>query len=662
MFQVHKRSKHLPTLKRIFIGGIAALISKVFGKCISLSGSKSCPSFNTSSISTIANNTFPFLSLVNNVNEFDEQLESYIINYYTKNKYGNFYGCSMEDISDTNKFYARFTKTILCASVIQESIVACNLTAANSRPVCADTCAEWTSSEAFILQHYCTNRTLENDLSLIRFDFAVCTSPSASFSLECIKGKSNEPQSCGFGTNILGLCQYCNSSFSNSIDTCCALSNLSSCASLNYSISIPSLTDLIPTFTTPITSNTISSSSLPTIPINEQEKSNTAKLSQKTMSFIIILSIIIIIIILSLLILLIILSFNKRRKIRNTMSKLNSAKQPFIEEDPYKRNYLSLFRTENNSNTLNYNTLPIQKNSDYFNRTIITSTPEKELLSANNENKQVKSYKNFYNIADLNKNHKLYQNTTPSSLKFDSYKSLNHHASQITENNSESINTIALKNPKSRPTSSIGQDRVAILPIVMSMKDYYSDHQITRNTEVVALYIYEPKMPDEMILERGDIIHVVSVWDDGWCSGIKIGKLDNFNTKKNTFKNNIKYLQSTNKNVSKLETEIQIDELTIKAFPLVCVCHKDSWKDVIESDISPSSTLKSAPPNITRQIFNNSENNISSQLNKKNINFENTEDDIKIAKETRRKSFPEIWPINRLINSKFKEQFEIIPS
>ncbi|QSL65976.1 hypothetical protein MERGE_003113 [Pneumocystis wakefieldiae] len=608
-------------------------MSKVFGKCISLSGSKSCPSFNTSSISTIANNTFPFLSLVTDVNEFDEQLESYIINHYTKNKYVNFYGCSMEDILDANNFYARFTKTILCASVIQESIVACNLTAADSRPVCADTCAEWTTSEAFILQHYCTNRTLENDLSLIRFDFAVCTSPSASFSSKCIKGKSNEPQSCGFGANILGLCQYCNSSL-NSIDTCCALSNLSSCASFNYSISIPT------------TSSAISSSSLPTIPINKQEKNNTAKLSQKTMSFIIILSIIIIIIILSLLILLIILSFNKRRKIRNTMSKLNSVKQHISEEDPYKRNYLSLFKTENNSNTSNYNTLPVQKNSDYFNRTIITSTPEKE-LSTNNENKQVKSYKNFYNIADLNKNHKLYQNTTPSSLKFDSYKSLNHHTSQITENNSESINAITLKNSKSRPTSSIGQDRVAILPIVMSMKDYYSDHQITRNTEVIALYIYEPKMPDEMVLERGDIIHVVSVWDDGWCSGIKIGKLDNFNTKKNTFKNNIKYQQN---------------ELTIKVFPLVCVCHKDSWKDAIESDISPSSTLKSAPPNITRQIFNNSENDISSQLNEKNIIFENTEHDTKIAKETRRKSFPEIWPINRLINSKFKEQFEIIPS
>ncbi|KTW26673.1 hypothetical protein T552_02682 [Pneumocystis carinii B80] len=661
MFQVHKRSKHLPTLKKIFIGGIAALISKVFGKCISLSGSKSCPSFNTSSISTIANNTLysPFLSLVSNVNEFDEQLESYIANHYTKDKYGNFYGCSMEDISDTHKFYARFTKTILCASVIQESIVACNLTAANSRPVCADTCAEWTSSEASILQHYCTNRTLENDLSLIRFDFSVCTSPSASFSLECIKGKSNEPQSCGFGTNILELCQYCNSSFSNSIDTCCALSNLSHCASLNYSISVPSLTDLIPTFTTSTTSNTISSSSLPTIPINKQEKNNAAKLSQKTISFIIILSIVIIIIILSLLILLIILSFNKRRKIRNTMSKLN-AKQPFIEEDPYKRNYLSLFRTENNSNTLNHSTIPIQRNYDYFNRAIITSTSEKELPSINNQNKQFKSYKNSYNIANSNKNQKLYQNTTPS-LKFDSYKSLNHNTSQITENNSESINTITLKNSKSRPTSSIEQDRVAILPIVMSMKDYYSDHQITRNTEVVALYIYEPKMPDEMILERGDIIHVVSVWDDGWCSGIKIGKLDNFNTK-NAFKNNIKCLQSTSKNISKLETEIQIDELTIKAFPLVCVCHKDSWKDVIESDISPSSTLKSAPPNINRQIFNNFENNISSQFNEKNINFENAGHDIKIAKEPRRKSFPEIWPINRLINSKFKEQFEIIPS
>ncbi|KAG4306419.1 hypothetical protein PORY_000407 [Pneumocystis oryctolagi] len=660
MFQVHKQNKHFPTLKKILIGGIAAFFSKVFGKCISLSGSTSCPSFNTSLISTSINNTFPFLSSVSTTKDFDRKFESYIRENYTIGKYGNYYKCLTENILNIDDFYARYTRTVLCASIVQESIIACNLTAADSPPICADTCAEWVSSQALILQRHCTNRTLKNDLSLIRVDFEICTSPSASFSLECIKGRSNEPQSCGFGTNILGLCQYCNSFSQDSIDTCCIVSNLSQCSVFNYSTSVNIPSYLIPNSTTSASLlNVTNSSSLPVAPINKQEK-NIAGLSKKTISFIIILSIIIVLIILSLLILLIILSYTRRRNKDIISEQLNNLNQIFSRnKDLHKDDFSSFFKT--NSSALNYNSVSAEKNPDHFNAIIPVDTEEKMHPFTNNENKQIRNFSNFYNIANLSKSYKS-QNPTSFSLNLNSYRTLNHHSSQMTENNPGTINTSAFRSSKSRPASSIGEDRISIFPTIMSMKDYYSDHQITRNTEVVALYMYKPKMPDEMTLEKGDIIHVVSVWDDGWCSGIKTGKMSNFDSEKNTSKDDIEYLENINKNASESKTQAQTDELIIKVFPLVCVCHKDSWKKIVISDISPSSTLKSAPLNTTHRILHTSENNIALSLNEKNIRFGNIEHDIKITKEIRRKSFPEIWSVNKFMNSKFKEQFEVNPS
>ncbi|KAG5437753.1 hypothetical protein PCANB_000466 [Pneumocystis canis] len=647
MFQIHKKNRHLPTLKKILLGAVVTLMSKTFGKCISLAGSKSCPSFDTSLISTTVT-IFPSLSLIEDLQDFDKYLESYI---YKEDKYKNFYGCSLENELNTDLFYARYTKTILCASLVQESITECNLTTANSLPACADTCLGWLNSIICILQYHCTNKTLENIISLIRADFTLCTSPNASFSPECVRGSFNEPENCGFGTNILGLCQYCNSFSSNSIDTCCLISNLSQCAIFNYPTSVSLPAYITSSFPTTTTSNTISSDSLSTTLINEnkQNKSISTGPSQKTVSLIIVLSIIIVLIILLLLISLIFLSCNRRKKIKNITSKQsNGLRQPFSRKnDLHKNCTLPFFKAANNSNVIDYNTTSTEKDPHYFDKTTITNIPEKRLSSEDNENKQTKSY-NFYNVTNLNKNHKFYQNATSFSLNFKSHTILNHHASKINgnnpEDNPEDTNIIAFRNSKSRPTSSIGEDRSAILPITISMKDYYSDHQITRNTEVVALYIYEPKMPDEMILEKGDLIHVISVWDDGWCSGIKIGKLNHSNPKKsNISESNIKYLGNNDKNISESKEEFQTDELIIKVFPLVCVCHKDSWKEINESNISPSSTLRSTSQNITHQIFNTSKNNdILLKPDEKNIKFLSLKHDTKITKETRRKSFPEI--------------------
>ena len=53
-------------------------------------------------------------------------------------------------------------------------------------------------------------------------------------------------------------------------------------------------------------------------------------------------------------------------------------------------------------------------------------------------------------------------------------------------------------------------------------KDYYSDEDIHPNDKVATLWAYTPRAGDEFELERGDMLKVVGIWDDGWATGVRI--------------------------------------------------------------------------------------------------------------------------------------------
>lgn len=54
-------------------------------------------------------------------------------------------------------------------------------------------------------------------------------------------------------------------------------------------------------------------------------------------------------------------------------------------------------------------------------------------------------------------------------------------------------------------------------------KDYYSQDEIHPNDRVSVLWQYQPRAGDEFELERGDMLKVVGIWDDGWATGVRIG-------------------------------------------------------------------------------------------------------------------------------------------
>ena len=109
-------------------------------------------------------------------------------------------------------------------------------------------------------------------------------------------------------------------------------------------------------------------------------------------------------------------------------------------------------------------------------------------------------------------------------------------------------------------------------------KDYYSQDDIHPNDTVATLWAYQPRANDEFELERGDMLKVVGIWDDGWATGVKLSEsTEQWEARKAVQRDSG---VSNGSRQSKLER----GESEIKAFPLVCVCLPQHWRKTIEGD------------------------------------------------------------------------------
>jgi len=110
-------------------------------------------------------------------------------------------------------------------------------------------------------------------------------------------------------------------------------------------------------------------------------------------------------------------------------------------------------------------------------------------------------------------------------------------------------------------------------------KDYYSQDEIHPGDKVATLWAYQPRAGDEFALERGDMLKVVGIWDDGWATGVMIDeRADEWDAKRNAQRD------SGVSNTSGRRDESPAASGEIKAFPLVCVCLPDHWRKTIEGD------------------------------------------------------------------------------
>jgi hypothetical protein len=108
-------------------------------------------------------------------------------------------------------------------------------------------------------------------------------------------------------------------------------------------------------------------------------------------------------------------------------------------------------------------------------------------------------------------------------------------------------------------------------------KDYYSQDDIHPNDTVATLWAYQPRANDEFELERGDMLKVVGIWDDGWATGVKLSEsADEWEARRAVQRDSG---VSNGSRKSRVESDTEI-----KAFPLVCVCLPQHWRKTIEGD------------------------------------------------------------------------------
>lgn len=134
----------------------------------------------------------------------------------------------------------------------------------------------------------------------------------------------------------------------------------------------------------------------------------------------------------------------------------------------------------------------------------------------------------------------------------------------------------------------VGSSQSEQLPF---FKDYYSQDEIHPGDKVATLWAYQPRAADEFGLERGDMLKVVGIWDDGWATGVLVNeRADEWEAK---------HQQQRDSGVSngsgRAREPSPPGSGEIKAFPLVCVCRPEHWKKTIEGDGSTDSA-SGAPP------------------------------------------------------------------
>ncbi|KAF8545242.1 hypothetical protein BDD12DRAFT_722282 [Trichophaea hybrida] len=554
-----KRRRNTNTLM-----GTGLLISSIFlpyaaaAECIPLNNSSTCSAFKQSKISTSSALTsqYPFLEFVSNSTDFDTKFAEYITEEYVTFKYRSLFGCGNVTLPDTTGFYARFTKTVLCSRMIQDSRSDCGMTDLTATPVCADTCAQFARSEQMIVSNNATCLHPRNDaIGIIRSDFTICSNPSNSLDESCIQGSDNEIDNCGFSKNLLGLCMYCADNSPNSTDTCCYNANAQQrCVGLQ----LPTFTNL-PPITTATSSPTASSSSSP------KSEESSKGLSGGAIAGITIGSLAVVA-----LVVVALLFCWRRKRYGNQASIFNHpTRSPpsmtFTTVGPVQsgRGYEALAggRVARMS-ALEETTSQVSASSPapHTSRAIIGNSSSSDFGPEDSPNSQKKHSPQHKPL-----------NPPPRGRN----ASLSSSSALGSASDPISPMTSSEKDGSAREVSSPQSEQLPYF------KDYYSSDDIHPGDKVSTLWAYSPRAPDEFELERGDMLKVVGIWDDGWATGIFLrDRAEDFTRRREMRDSGVSASQSSHHRAPSSPSA----DGEVKAFPLVCVCLPEHWQKTIESE------------------------------------------------------------------------------
>ncbi|KAF2145587.1 uncharacterized protein K452DRAFT_295193 [Aplosporella prunicola CBS 121167] len=528
--------------------------------CVSLATSTQCSAFNASSISTDSTLTglFPFLADVSDTASFDQHLEDYVSGSFVQQRYENLLGCTNINLDNTTDVYARYTTSVLCNAIVQNSIDACNLTSDASKPLCADTCADYAISEQKIVasSELCGANS-SNINTQIRADFTNCALPADSLTGSCIHGIVNEPDNCGYSSNLVGLCSYCASSSPNSTDSCCINSEVDSRCE---DVTLPTTSTMAPLFP----SSTSSSGSSATGDSKDGEAGH--GLSAGQIAGIVIGSILGAALLLSLIIFACLLMRRRRNQ---------QAESIFNRPSPSRGTAVA---------PMSYADVPPP---------MPPPTGRVARMSALEDTSSSDHYDGPVGVGTY---HHHGSDGSTDSPRSRTGRSAVVAAGRLPkrEGSLSSASRLAIGNDPSSPESTSNEEHYSPdgvnsgqseqLPF---FKDYYSQDEIKPNDIVATLWAYQPRANDEFELERGDMIKVVGIWDDGWATGVKLQETaDDWDESRKWQRDSGMSSGSRHPNAA-LNGEI-------KAFPLVCVCLPQHWRKTIEGD-SPDAAMLNSP-------------------------------------------------------------------
>lgn len=394
--------------------------------------------------------------------------------------------------------------------------------------------------------------------------------PSDSLTGSCVEGSTNEPDNCGFGNSTFGLCQYCATGGQNSTDTCCYNSGADDrCAG----VVLPTITGFI-TFSTSTASSSATAS--PTSSSSGAATSSSNKgLSGGAIAGIVVGSLIGLIALIGL-VFLVALCLRRRRGSRHG-SILN---QP----TPARNNSMAYNPVNSNTTPEGYEVLP-------GGRIARMSALEGHSHSG-------------HSSSPHSRNAAIGGAVLGGAAGYAAERRHEHQSSSsdFGESPTSVMQGGILRPPPNRRAGSLSSGSVLGLddpqtprsissPQAMAsnqseqlpfFKDYYSQDEIHPGEKVATLWAYQPRAADEFTLERGDMLKVVGIWDDGWATGVMINeRADDWEEKRKLQRD------SGVSNTSGHDSPNASGE--IKAFPLVCVCLPEHWRRTIEGDGSTDS-------------------------------------------------------------------------
>lgn len=491
--------------------------------------------FSSSSPCTELICSSPFLQYVSNVRDFDDQLITYVSQGYVQSKYVNLFGCNNVDLSNTTDYYARYTTSFLCNGIIQNSRQPCGLSEEDSRPLCADSCADLALSEETIISssQLCSGRSANYE-SQLRADFTNCALPANSLTGTCIEGYQNQPDNCGFADNLVGLCNYCRASTENATDSCCFTSDTPTRC---QDVTLPVFSSIANVFTSTATASATSS---PNSGTGSNNNIHGHGLSGGAIAGIVIGSILGFLLLLALIIL---GCLFWRRKRQGSTNVLNQPSPP-----------------RKGVATAGYSSAPGSSSAQGFEVLPGGRVARMAALSGDDGNKEYPIDSDPYG-------------DSPGSEE----KIAGVMGAVKTDRSPGSDSNNDSSNEYSSPDG-VASGQSEQLPF---FKDYYSNDDIHPGEKVAVLWAYQPRAGDEFELERGDMLKVVGIWDDGWATGVRI------NERAEDYEGKHKAQRDSGVSNGSGQREGSPPPAgEIKAFPLVCVCLPEAWKKTVEGDSS----------------------------------------------------------------------------